>query len=193
LKWNLDFIELNWIPVQLDFDSNSIEEKQDENWCTSYWKYVHHFHHVWLWCWKNKLDKKDTSPLIPLKAYFRSKSILVRAKPIGLYSCFLYTKFDIIVIIGIFENKILWQLCNWMWIKSHHVNARTLLGYWSIVLGLFWVIWNIIFQEVYVKAPYGGQKMLSQILFFEIVQLSIFTKPILKEFFINYIQNKVVQ
>jgi hypothetical protein len=44
-----------------------------------------------------------------------------------------------------------------------------------------------------VKAPYGGQKMLSQILFFEIVQLSIFTKPILKEFFINYIQNKVVQ
>jgi hypothetical protein len=49
------------------------------------------------------------------------------------------------------------------------------------------------FQEVYVKAQCGGQKMLSQILFFKIMQLSISTKPILKEVFINYIQNKVVQ
>jgi hypothetical protein len=80
-----------------------------------------------------------------------------------------------------------------MWIKSHHVNAKTWLGYWSIVLGLFWVIWNIIFQEVYLKAQYGGQKMLSQILFFKIMELSISTKLILKEVFINYIQSKVVQ
>jgi hypothetical protein len=39
---------------------------------------------------------------------------------------------------------------------------------------------------------YGGQKMLSQILFFEIVQLSTSTKPTLKEVFINHTQNKVV-
>jgi hypothetical protein len=45
----------------------------------------------------------------------------------------------------------------------------------------------------WVKAHYGDQKMLSQILFFKTMQLSISTKPILKEVFINYIQNKVVQ
>ncbi len=44
-----------------------------------------------------------------------------------------------------------------------------------------------------VKTHYDGQKMLSQILFFKIVQLSTSTKPILKEVFINYIQNKVAQ
>jgi hypothetical protein len=44
-----------------------------------------------------------------------------------------------------------------------------------------------------VKAHYGGQKMLSQILFFEIVQCSTSTKSISKEVFINYTQNKVVQ
>jgi hypothetical protein len=35
--------------------------------------------------------------------------------------------------------------------------------------------------------------MLSQILFFKIVQLSTFIKPILKEVVINYIKNKVAQ
>jgi len=35
--------------------------------------------------------------------------------------------------------------------------------------------------------------MLSQIFFFKIVQLSTSTKPILKDVFIIYIQNKVVQ
>jgi hypothetical protein len=35
--------------------------------------------------------------------------------------------------------------------------------------------------------------MLSQILFLETMQLSTSTKPILKDFFINYIKNKVVQ
>jgi hypothetical protein len=35
--------------------------------------------------------------------------------------------------------------------------------------------------------------MLSQILFFKIVQLLTSTKPMLKEVFINYIQNKVIQ
>jgi hypothetical protein len=44
-----------------------------------------------------------------------------------------------------------------------------------------------------IQAHYGGQKMLSQILFFETMQLSTSTKPILKEVFINYIQNKIVQ
>jgi len=44
-----------------------------------------------------------------------------------------------------------------------------------------------------VKAHYNDQKISSQILFFEIVQLSTSTKPILKEVFINYIQIKVVQ
>jgi hypothetical protein len=44
-----------------------------------------------------------------------------------------------------------------------------------------------------VKTHYKGQKLLSQILFFKIVQLSTSTKPILKEVFINYIQNKVAQ
>jgi hypothetical protein len=44
-----------------------------------------------------------------------------------------------------------------------------------------------------VEAHYNGQKMLSQILFFKHVQLSTFTKPILKEVFINDTQNKVVQ
>jgi hypothetical protein len=37
-----------------------------------------------------------------------------------------------------------------------------------------------------VKAHHGGQKMLSQIGFFKNVQPSTSTKPILKEFFINY-------
>jgi hypothetical protein len=44
-----------------------------------------------------------------------------------------------------------------------------------------------------VKANYNDQKMLSQIFFFKIVQLSTSTKPILKDVFIIYIQNKVVQ
>jgi hypothetical protein len=44
-----------------------------------------------------------------------------------------------------------------------------------------------------VKAHYSDEKLLSQILFFEIVQLSTSTEPILKEVFINYIQIKVVQ
>jgi hypothetical protein len=35
--------------------------------------------------------------------------------------------------------------------------------------------------------------MLSQILFFKIVQLLTSTKPILKEVFVNYNQNKVIQ
>jgi hypothetical protein len=35
--------------------------------------------------------------------------------------------------------------------------------------------------------------MLSQILFFKIMQLSTSTKPILKEVLINYIINKIVQ
>jgi hypothetical protein len=38
-----------------------------------------------------------------------------------------------------------------------------------------------------------GQKILSQILCFETVRLSTLAKPILKDFFINYIQNKLVQ
>jgi hypothetical protein len=45
----------------------------------------------------------------------------------------------------------------------------------------------------WVKTHYSRQKMLSQMPFFKIVQLSTSTKPILKEFFINYIQNKVFQ
>jgi len=45
----------------------------------------------------------------------------------------------------------------------------------------------------WVKTHYSGPKMLSQMLFFKIVQLSTSTKPILKENFINYIQNKIVQ
>jgi len=43
------------------------------------------------------------------------------------------------------------------------------------------------------SALYSGQKMLSQISFFKTMQLSISTKPILKEVFINYAQNKLVQ
>jgi hypothetical protein len=44
-----------------------------------------------------------------------------------------------------------------------------------------------------VKAHYGGQKPLSQKLFFETMQLSISTKPILKEVFLNYIHNRIIQ
>jgi hypothetical protein len=44
-----------------------------------------------------------------------------------------------------------------------------------------------------VKAHYGGQKFLSQILFFKTMQVLTSTKPILKEVFINDTQNKVVQ
>jgi hypothetical protein len=44
-----------------------------------------------------------------------------------------------------------------------------------------------------VKAPYGGQEMLPQILFFETMQLSTSTKPILKKVFINYAKKKVIQ
>jgi hypothetical protein len=44
-----------------------------------------------------------------------------------------------------------------------------------------------------VKAHYDGQKMLSKILFFEIVWLSTSTKPIKKEVLVEYIQNKVVR
>jgi hypothetical protein len=43
------------------------------------------------------------------------------------------------------------------------------------------------------KTHYGGQKMLSQILFFKIVWLSTSTKPIFKKVSINYTQNKVIQ
>jgi hypothetical protein len=43
---------------------------------------------------------------------------------------------------------------------------------------------NII--AMWVKAHYGGQKMSSQILFFETMQLLTSTKLILKEVFINY-------
>jgi hypothetical protein len=43
-----------------------------------------------------------------------------------------------------------------------------------------------------VKAHYDGQKMLSKIYFFKIVNISIFTKLILKEVFMNT-QSKVVQ
>jgi hypothetical protein len=42
------------------------------------------------------------------------------------------------------------------------------------------------------KVHYNGQKMLSNFIFFKIVQSSIFTKLILKEVFINT-QSKVVQ
>jgi hypothetical protein len=38
-----------------------------------------------------------------------------------------------------------------------------------------------------------GQKILSQILCFEIVRFSILTEPILKDVFINCVQNKIVQ
>jgi len=44
-----------------------------------------------------------------------------------------------------------------------------------------------------VKTHYGGQKLLSQILFFKIVWLSTSFKPIFKKVFINYTQNKVIQ
>jgi hypothetical protein len=44
-----------------------------------------------------------------------------------------------------------------------------------------------------VKIHYSGQKISSQILFFEIMQFSTSTKPILKDIFIKYTQNKVVQ
>jgi len=47
--------------------------------------------------------------------------------------------------------------------------------------------------EQKVKAHYGGQNMFSQQLFSKIVWFLIFTKPKLKEVFINYTQNKVVQ
>jgi hypothetical protein len=43
------------------------------------------------------------------------------------------------------------------------------------------------------KAHYGGQRMLSQILFFETMQLSTSTKLILKKVFISYTQNRIVQ
>jgi len=44
-----------------------------------------------------------------------------------------------------------------------------------------------------VKTHYSGQKILSQILYFDTMWHSTSTKPILKEVFINYVQNKVVQ
>jgi hypothetical protein len=43
-----------------------------------------------------------------------------------------------------------------------------------------------------VKAHYNGQKLLSQIIIFEMMQISIFTNLILKEVFTNT-QSKVVQ
>ncbi len=43
------------------------------------------------------------------------------------------------------------------------------------------------------KHIFVTKKILSQILFFKTMWFSTFTKPILKEVFINYIQNKVVQ
>jgi hypothetical protein len=45
----------------------------------------------------------------------------------------------------------------------------------------------------WLKAHYSDHMFLLQILFFETMQLSISTKPISKEVFINYTQNKVVQ
>ncbi len=42
------------------------------------------------------------------------------------------------------------------------------------------------------KAHYNGQKLLSQIIIFEMMQISIFTNLILKEVFTNT-QSKVVQ
>jgi hypothetical protein len=47
--------------------------------------------------------------------------------------------------------------------------------------------------KLWVRVFYSGQKMLLQISFFKTMQLSISTKPILKEVFINYAQNKLIQ
>jgi hypothetical protein len=55
---------------------------------------------------------------------------------------------------------------------------------------LEYTCWKIVVEG---ESNYDGIKMLSQIYFFKIVQLSTFTKLILKEVFINYTQNKVVQ
>jgi hypothetical protein len=35
---------IEWHCTQLELNSNSIEEKQDANWCTKV--YVYHFHHI---------------------------------------------------------------------------------------------------------------------------------------------------
>jgi hypothetical protein len=44
-----------------------------------------------------------------------------------------------------------------------------------------------------VKAHYYGQKIFLETLFFETMSFSTSTKSILKEVFVNYTQNKVVQ
>jgi hypothetical protein len=51
----------------------------------------------------------------------------------------------------------------------------------------------LIKSSYWVKAHYNDQIFLLQILFFETIQLSISTKLISKEVFINYIPNKVIQ
>jgi hypothetical protein len=68
------------------------------------------------------------------------------------------------------------------------------MGYNHVLLlqNLLFACYVLIKVGAKVKTHYGGQKMLSQIFFFNIVWLSTFTKLILKEVFINYTQNKVI-
>jgi hypothetical protein len=49
---------------------------------------------------------------------------------------------------------------------------------------------NLVIRLGGVKAHYGGQKMLSPISFFETMQLSTSTKPILKKVFIKYAKKR---
>jgi hypothetical protein len=52
---------------------------------------------------------------------------------------------------------------------------------------------NLVIRLGGVKAHYGGQKLLSHISFFEIMQHSTSTKPILEKVFINYAKKKAIQ
>lgn len=56
-KFNsIHVFQFNWIESKflnlIDLNSNSIEKKQDANWCKRYWKCIHK-----IWCWKYKLQK----------------------------------------------------------------------------------------------------------------------------------------
>jgi hypothetical protein len=69
-KW-VDYLEIKfhlnenikWHCMQLEVNSNSIEEKQDPNLGSRYWKYAHHFRHhfwhPWLWYWIKKETLKN--------------------------------------------------------------------------------------------------------------------------------------
>jgi hypothetical protein len=65
---------LNWIHI-LKLNSKPL------NWCKKYRKFLPHFHHLWLWCWKKSSYEKTNLKIhlfIPFRANSRPIFILLK-------------------------------------------------------------------------------------------------------------------